>query len=194
VVVEEIIKLIGVIFTSIAAIYAFWKKVGKPLIDSYIEKNKRETERDQKIEKIIYQLYPNGGGSLADKVNGIVNSQKNILDNLEKSSAIQKVLMEQMDLAYWYGTPDGKCLMVSRQLSIITEIPESDFIGDNWHNVMDKSEAERIFKTWMVCKEMKIKWEEIYTYNNGIRVKGVAHPLFDADKNVIGWFGIIELI
>jgi len=124
----------------------------------------------------------------------MIQGQDNILDKLETSSSIQKVLMEQMNLAYWYGTPDGKCTMVSRQLSIITDIPESDFLGDNWGNLMNKEEAERIYQTWMYCSQRKIKLEEIYTFNNGIRVKGVAHPLFDKNKNVIGWFGIIELI
>lgn len=190
----ELIKNIGILGGTIVSVWAAYSKVIQPLVKAYVEKSKKSSERDSKLDKIIYQLHPNGGGSLADKVNTAVANQNLILDNLEKSSAIQKVLMEQMDLAYWYGTPDGQCTMVSRQLSIITEIPESDFIGDNWHNIMDKEEAERIFKTWMVCKEKKIKWEEVYTYNNGIKVKGIAHPLFDKDKNITGWFGVLELL
>jgi len=58
----EIIKDIGILFTTLAAIYAFWVKVLKPMVDSYIEKTKRERTRDEKLDKIVYQLLPNGGG------------------------------------------------------------------------------------------------------------------------------------
>jgi len=190
----EIIKNIGIALTALIAVFGFYEKVLKPLIETYIEKSKKESLRDEKIDKIVYQLFPNGGGSIADKINTISSDQKYMMSKLDLTSQIQQSMLEEAKLPWWKGDGDGLYLSVSKEMLDIVGYHESDFLGSNWATLFEVEEIERILHSFNFAREKKVKWFETYTYKNKVKVESTAYPILDKNNNISGYFGIIKRI
>ena len=198
-----VIKDIGILFTSLVGGFTFYFKVCKPLIKSYKEKYELTKLKDDKINKIVYQLYPNGGGSISDKIDGLIEAceslshrQIRIENKLDYSQQVQKSMMDTIGLAYWESDYEGNCIVASRGLSILLGVPESEIMGSGWAQLLCVNDKDRIFASYMFSVKYKTKFEEIYSFkvnDEVIKVRAIAFPVMSEDKTKLtGMFGTIK--
>jgi PAS domain-containing protein len=193
----DIVKNVGITFTSIAALFTLYFKAIKPSINAYIDRTNKSKERDSKIDTIFKQLNPNGGSTISDKIDLLVKRSYNIESKMEYSHQVQKSMMDTIGLAYWESDTEGNCIIASRGLSILLGVPESEIMGSGWAQLLHDKDKDRIFNSYMFSVKYKTKFEESYSFEvdgQELKVRAIAFPVLNEDKTkLIGMFGTIKL-
>jgi PAS domain S-box-containing protein len=102
-------------------------------------------------------------------------------------------LIESLPQLFWTTRVDGPCDYLSKQWVEYTGVPEAEQLGYRWLEQLHPDDRDRTVSEWME----KVKTGESFDIEFRIRRNdGIYHwfktravPMFDADGNIVKWFG-----
>jgi PAS domain S-box-containing protein len=201
---QEVAWQVSIAVGSIAVLTFIWTKMIAPFY-SYLKASK---ERDRKIDlllgkmntiealdtkigkidSIYEQLHPNGGKTLADKIDRIESIALN-------SNQSIKAVASSMGIGMWKSDVEGNCIEASDELCNILRCSESEILGSNWSQVVHPEDRENVWKEWSFCVRNKTNFNMRYrTIKNGepnFYVHGTAYHTFKNGKS-IGLIGLLK--
>lgn len=155
-------------------------KIIKPVADKF-----------DKIDKISYALGPNGGTSLYDKIHSI--DKKTSLGNV-RSEALNATL----GIAEWQSDEDGHCIRMNAVGCMVTNRPESDFLGSNWMNVVHEEDRERVIHEWDNSVKHKKDFLLVYRWTSSdgdsLYIDVIGKPIYDSSGKIIGYLGTAKFL
>lgn len=204
----------------ITGAWAFWRFIGKTLWSMYmfaksverfseiagafvenftpdkVEKlaslaNDIPADLSKKLDEIGAQLRPNGGSSLADRVNEI-----KIMISQEHDAT--RSIISLTGSAFWESNAKGECIFASRPLADMMGVSQQDVLGNGWLSAVHSEDVSRLTEEWELAIEQKRRFSSIYRFvlkNSDVnKVRGTAVPMTDPSGVVFRWIGVFELI
>lgn len=131
---------IGIIVGSITILTAIgscivylWRNLVKPSINFV----KQTNTTNEKIDKIYYEISPNSGSSMKDKIN-------KISDDLIYMNNKQDALIQIMPFATLQLDENGHCNYVNRIWCDMTGMDEQSAMGNGWLDSIVREEREEV--------------------------------------------------
>ena len=178
--IKELSENIGLFFAGLGALAIAWRKGVKPIV----MKIQYAQEVMSKLDKIMYELVPNGGGSLRDAINRIESRQL-------MSERRQKAYLLESSLGIWETDEHGRCVWGNRTLErMLGRSPE----GYNWLLSIAPAMREEVQDEWQQAVEGQREYcaniEYITPAGHRTKVIAKAYPLVDELGSIKGWYGI----
>lgn len=152
---EVIIAIGTIIGMLIGAIAYIYRTLLKPIY-KFI---KDTSDRNDKIDTIYYEVQPNSGGSLKDKVNSIVEKIQILEDK-------QDALFRIMPFATFETDGEGSCIYVNKIWCEWTGMNETDAHGFGWLNSISHDDKERVLNEWSIAIRSNSSIRTQYTLKN----------------------------
>jgi len=185
-----------VLSTIIAAItlgIMLYTKLFKPLF-LYVQEDK---VLHQKLEVIMRELFPNGGGSFRDAIDRIEIRQL-------LSEQRQRVFFQDLNLSICETNAAGECIWVNRTFARLTGRLPSELLKFNWVNAIVPEDRDRVLKEWMAAveqgREFVAHYKVLHSTGTDIPVYARTFPLYGIEKsvggkftNIIGHIGLITI-
>lgn len=191
-----LLTILGIIGTIFAGVRYIYKNMWTPLKEfkDTVYKNK------EFVDKVMYNLSPNGGNSLVDKVNKIANKLEEIHTDTSIIKHKQKT-SSYLDIQPLFECDvQGYCISVNRKWCEITGIDEQSALGYGWISAIHPNDRQRVHDDWERAVETDHQFISTYRFynkhtNKTIPVKGISR--IERDRNgeimyIIGTFEIIE--
>lgn len=185
---QEIASHLAIYTTAGTALMGFvillWKKIVKPTIDVYTNWKLAL----EKIEKIFFEVTPNGGTSIKDAVRRI-----------EKEAALSrerfKAMYAEDSAAVFESDSEGKFIWVNRTFCRLTERSPDQLLGSGWHNaICPRFRSETICEWEKSIKENREmsghKSEFITPRGQCIEIVCSSYKMRDYRGNTIGFIGL----
>jgi PAS domain S-box-containing protein len=187
--IKQLVTDYGEIAAGLTAIISFliflYKKLIKPRIIQPI------TSRLDKIDKVCETLGPNGGKSFYDKISSI---DRKIGITNSRGSALNSAL----GLGEWLSDPEGNTIKVNDIICRVTGRPETDFMGQDWQNVVHPEDREIVIDDWenSVKYHRDFKMRYRWTNSNGaeIIIDATARLIHDSNNKIVGYLGTVVFI
>jgi PAS domain S-box-containing protein len=177
---EAAAKTVSGITAFVVALVAIWKRVLRPMFAQY----QYAQEILSKVNLIVSELTPNGGGSIKDAINRIESRQM-------ITESRTKALLIDSDSGMWESDENGQCVWWNRTLE---GMHGREPKGMNWVASIAPEEREAVLHEWEQAVRLKREFYMNITYQdkNAIRTPCVvkAYPLLDAKRQVKGWVGV----
>ena len=126
----------------ITTVTIFWKKIlafFKFFYRAYIAVDK--------IYAIEKQVHGNGGGSLPDKIDKLINLVTDLKNDIYRLHQIQIILSNAVDYGFFYCDLEGNNTEVNRIYSKALGLQNEDLLGKNYLNYIDNHEEyEKIWE------------------------------------------------
>jgi PAS domain S-box-containing protein len=211
----ESTKVTAIITASVAIFGFIYKYPYRWYLKKQAQKKEAERLRQEQEQKanaafdklniIFKQFYNNGGSTLMDKVDKLVNGQTNLeqrFDGLEERFDLfeerQKFSLNSQNVAFWYSDKQGEVIYVSPALCKLIKRTESEVMGSAWISNLLHEDRNRISECWFESVQDKRVFDEIYTYQSDgqlIKVHGLAfHMRNKKTSEVMGSYGTLTLV
>lgn len=175
------------ISTTVAGLILLWKKGFKPLVNHI----KRYRESLDKIDKIFYEITPNGGDSIKDVVNSI-------REGLAQVNARQRAILADTDDAIFEADASGSCIWVNRTFSRITQRMPTELLGRGWYNAIHEPDRKDVVSAWTTAIEERIELSMSFRFETtaGIltHVRLRSYKMTDLKGEIIGYLISINLL
>lgn len=152
---------------------------------------KKFLDRIEQLDKISYALTPNGGSSLYDR---IVSMDQRI----SWSDFRTKAVLTHLNIGECKFDMTGQCIYISGTICRILNRTESEFLGNNWLNLINDSERDHIIDNWeqSISTNRNFLMDFNMTHANGelIKISSIIMPISDSIKKPIGWSGTLMII
>lgn len=195
---EILQKLIPIILGAGTIFYTFYKFVIKPIRTEITDyKNHKVTIFGlmNKIDKILYEVVPNGGNSLKDFVVKNEAATRQVELNLNRIMTAQKAIMMSQNIGHWESNEKGEYVSVGTTTCRILQRAENEILGNNWATWLHPDDSERIWDEWISSIEQKREFYQEYRFvlpdGKIQKVKAVAYQILDKDKTLIGFYGTL---
>ena len=149
-----------------------------------------------KLDKVVAEVTPNGGGSMKDAVGNLVDGQMSMTKAVKRIEATQTATMQLTDKAFWRSNPDGFCTFASPRLCKLVGVDASAILEMAWVSLVKQSDRASVKIEWDNAVKDQRPFEMPYSYFvNGkeIPIIGRAFPVFDIDHELVGMIGWAEL-
>lgn len=139
------------------------------------------------VAQILKDLRPNSGTSMRDAINRIES-------RLIQMEGVQEALQQDGPVAIFRCTPDGSNLEVNRTFCRWLQCTENELIGFGWKNFVYRYEEEYDL-IWRSAfsdgRELQFPmiWRD--THGEAIECNINAYPIFNKDKELVEYLGII---
>jgi PAS domain S-box-containing protein len=192
---SERIADIGAILAAAAGIYAVGRKIaktGRAAVNTH-EKIVALTEKltpatVDAIVTIAYQLKPNGGSSLHDKISRIEAE-------LLRENAVRRQQICATGLAFWESDSAGKVVFASAALGELIGTSTEDILGNGWVTNLHPEDREQVFAEWEAAVQQKRAFFSTYRFlhrdGQSVLVQGRSHPILDRNGGVLGHVGTL---
>lgn len=199
---EKWTGLIGLTLTilSILAIIGgfsvwFYKYVWKPSVQfvDTMYKNKAF------VDKVMYNLSPNGGGSLVDKVGNIMHKLHEIHEDTKLIKHKQKTV-SYLDLQPIFECDEnGYNIFVNKKWCEITGLEEEEALGYGWINAIHPTDRQRVHEEWSRTIKADSQISSKYRLYNAkttqiISVKSLAKIERDRNGDILFIIGTFEIL
>ena len=194
-------KVVAPPLVAFIASKIFW-----PMWKKRKERLKQEADRKQNqtrmIEKIYYQLHPNGGGSLADSVNAMNNQISElrtdvtgIKKRIGKMAAKQEIMQSMQNIPVCITDEQGNWDNFSPALIALLGIKEDYFRDRGWLAFVSKTrDGKDVATVYFRAVEDKRGFDEFVEFklNTGEVVKThmLALPMFDQYSKTKEYLGL----
>ncbi len=132
------------------------------LVAAFEEKNKLIVDTNQKIDQILKEVTPNGGGSMKDKINHINESLKENTELTKKIFHRQRWILDERNEPIFETDNNGKCIWVNKAYCILFKKDIKEFMGNGWKNNIAEHSKDRVYQEWDRCMLDGRKFEMIY--------------------------------
>lgn len=181
---ESTIKDVGIVGAIISGLVFVWKRGIKPMFIQY----QHTQDLINKINLIVSELTPNGGGSIKDAITRIETRQV-------IAESRTKALLIDSDLGLWESDESGQCIWWNRTLE---SMHGREPTGMNWIAAVVSGEREEVLREWEQSVRLKREFYMTITYQrqDGMKTPCIvkAYPLLDARRQVRGWVGVATRI
>lgn len=186
------------VFLVSKILWPMWKKRKKRLED---EANRKQNQT-RMIEKIYYQLHPNGGGSLADSVNDMTKQISElrtdvtgIKKRIGKMAAKQEIMQSMQNIPVCITDEQGNWDNFSPALIALLGIKEDYFRDRGWLAFVGKTrDGKDVATVYFRAVEDKRGFDEFVEFklNTGEVVKThmLALPMFDQYSKTKDYLGL----
>lgn len=126
--------------------------------------------QDKILAAIKSQVYPNGGGSIADKLDLTLRLA-------QKADRRSLVLTERAQIAVYECDSEGSCVFVNSILARLFGMERSEMLGRGWLKAVDSEDKNRVHQSFLDAIRNKIPYSSSYTIINqktGERIKCFA--------------------
>lgn len=164
------------IFGVLGYLYKLYKKI-KPVIS--------------KISVIYEQLTPNGGSSLADKIN-------KIKDKVTISEMRQQIVWANLAIGYYECNKEGECTYANNNLCEMFGLSPEQMKGKGWLRAIDGEEERlKVWQIWQNAIKNHLPYEVHYKIRNRktqevINCITTAYTCLDDKNEAIYYFGTVE--
>jgi len=172
-----------------------YRNVWKPLSEMYkvIYSNKVF------VEKVMYNLSPNGGNSLVDKVNRIDSKLDEILNITRVIEKKQKTDRHLSSQPLYECDENGYATFLNDSLLEILGMDMEQALGYGWVKAVKQIDQERVLNEWKLAVEHGLEFNSVYTFINQenhkqTKVNGKAKIERDEKKNILYIIGACEEI
>lgn len=186
--VKDWLGLLGPIFAGIGITWKYFLKQKWEEFKVAHENLKKLVIFIPTIERIDYELKPNGGSSVKDAINRI-ESKINLQD--------QKVLalIKSMPYGTFISDSDGNWTDVNLTLCRITGRTESELEGRDWLNWIDEKHKSGVILEWERAIKNKMVFDVEVNYSNPtgeyIPLRFSGNQLKNEKDELVGYFGTV---
>ena len=113
----------------------------------------------KKIKAIYFQLVPNGGSSLADKIERIEFSL--LITNMR-----HQIVCSNLNIAYYECEADGSCSFANQQLCDLFGLSEQQILGNGWYKAIADDERSRVKDNWDNARLQRLPYDQNYDVIN----------------------------
>jgi two-component system sensor kinase FixL len=125
-----------------------------------------------------------------------IDERKAAEERLRESEELYRLTVELSRQLVWTASPDGTILSVGRRMIDVTGLPEGTAPNEGWLEVVHPDDREQLFDAWKAGLEagiggvaefrMRVADDSYRTFRSRVE------PRFDADGNVVRWYGLTE--
>lgn len=108
------------------------------------------------LVNVYWQLQPNGGASLVDKVTQSVAK-------LEVIEAVQFQLLNHSPDAYYICDQQGECTYANAALCAMFGLARENMLGRGWLTAISEDERLEVWQEWQRCVQAEIPYSNTYT-------------------------------
>ena len=138
------------------------------------------------IKEIKDKIFPNGGGSLDDKM-------EDIKSTLIKLLAGQRNTWELMDVAVWISNEEGRTIYVNKPYCELVGCAYTDALGMSWLGLISSADRANVREGWKESVENVSDFDMCYSVHrsDGLYQKVNAVAVHNRDQNgkLIGSMG-----
>jgi PAS domain S-box-containing protein len=145
---------------------------------------------------ITKQLEYNGGTSLVDKVQQILNKLDNISRQLHRVETWKTAWMELTEEPIFVTDTSGNYVWINNAYAHLVGSTCEDLLGLGWIKVLHLEDKEKTIAEWKSSIESLSKFDSVYRVVNmytkeHIQVRSIGKPLKDQNGSLVGYIGII---
>lgn len=145
---------------------------------------------------ISKQLHKNGGASLVDKVDNILDKLTDISTQLHRIETWKTAWMELTEEPIFVTQTTGNYIWVNNAYARFVGLPTEDLLGNGWTKVLHPKDKDQVLVEWESCISSMSKFDMIFRTVNMVtkratEIQCVAKPLKDPKGDLIGYIGII---
>lgn len=152
------------------------------------EKVESVSSRVKKMEPVIDELKPNGGSSIKDVINQLME-RVTILDGRHHAR------FDGDGLATYECGPDGMCTYASAALGELYGMSPEQFTGNGWLSAVETAqERQRVWDSWQAAVKAGIPYEDVYVVRCHAvrrRVRTYTRAVKDRSGKVLCYFGVV---
>lgn len=143
-------------------------------------------------QKISYELQPNGGYSLVDKI-----------DRIDKSVVVlsgqQRVMFEWYNDGIWQSDLSGECIYANRSLSEMMGLSIDDLKGRGWVNAIHPEDRDKVYTEWFLCVKESRAFVMTYRFlnqetNEVTPISAHAYILKSENGTSVGYIGYVKAL
>jgi PAS domain S-box-containing protein len=147
---------------------------------------------------ITKQLEKNGGTSLVDKVQQILNKLDSISLQLHRVETWKTAWMELTEEPIFVTDISGNYIWVNNAYSHLVGLTAEDLLGLGWSKALHPEDKENVIEEWKSSISSMSKFEYTYRvvnyYSKDIaQIKTIAKPLKEQSGSLVGYIGIIYI-
>jgi PAS domain S-box-containing protein len=165
---------------------AIWVKIMRPALRWGF----RTAEIVSKLDQLISEVTPNGGGSMRDAINRIEANQ------ITTEERVKVLLLDSSDVI-WESDISGNWIWANQTLLSLIGLDLEDVIAHGWIVAIPELERERVVREWQLAVEDKREFRLDFSFQNSsnkkTKVTAKAWPLRRSGK-LYGWIGIAKEI
>lgn len=136
-----------------------------------------------RLELVVSEVRPNGGGSMRDEIRAIAAKQKARDNTIE-------------DRAIFETNAKGECIHVNLAYCRMTGRTLEELRGNGWLNAVHPADREAVLAEWQesitLNKDFDLHYRMLSTTGQTIPVVGRAYRMTDNQGKVIGMYGAVE--
>lgn len=145
---------------------------------------------------ISKQLQKNGGTSLVDKVDNILEKLDSISTQLHRVETWKTAWMELTEEPIFVTQTSGNYIWVNNSYARFVGLPTEDLLGNGWTKVIHPKDKDSVIAEWEACINSMSKFDMVFRAINIVtrrstEIQCVAKPLKDPQGGLIGYIGII---
>lgn len=143
-------------------------------------------------------LSPNGGSSIADKINRIDEKVHSIEDRTLHFEQEQLMIAAELPFGIYHTDRDGRMTYANSYYRRLTGRSIEELLGTGWINSIHPNDRGIAFQQWTDAVRDERDYDDVQRLVGiagdvqTVRVK--AHPKIDADGNLVGYIGTVVLI
>lgn len=141
------------------------------------------------LEEIRKQLYPNGGGSLFDKVNSTVDKVERISAGLEARALLDT------EARFW-ADPNGRWVSANKSFYRMFRATQEDIEGYSFRNLLDPADEDIFLERWKSSVQLESEFILSVRIRDALKQEiGYAniHAVPIKSKGVVfRWEGIVD--
>lgn len=119
----------------------------------------RLDNQDAVLKQIKSQVFPNGGGSISDKLDMALQLAR-------KADQRSIALTERAQIAVYECDSKGNCTFVNSILARLFGMERSEMLGNGWLKAVDSEDKNRVYQTFLEAIHNKIPYNAHYTVIN----------------------------
>lgn len=127
---------------------------------------------ETRLDEVMAQLLPNGGGSMRDAINRIESRLTAVMD--EDSSAM------------FEADASGLCIYANPSMLRLTQRTMDQLKGNGWYNIVDPMDRESVRAEWTAAIEEKRSFEAVFFLVGGREVSVNSREMVDRAGNIVG--------
>lgn len=154
------------------------------------------TGLNEKLDKVLAVVYPNGGSSLPDAMARLEVGQANIQNQLSILKSQVGLVRDQAGLMTFSADVKGRNAYTSPLLLEKLGATSEEQVGFGWKNFIHFEDREKYFQEWLYAVEDERDFlSEVRLCNpkNGVCFKcRVTAEVVKMDERLVGWTGRVE--
>ena len=123
----------------------------RPLFHYARVRIQRVTKALDSVEIIRKEMFPNGGSSLRDMLNGMAHTVSETSRAVAMSIAQNRSLAEQMEVGMFEGDASGLIVWANRALRQVTGLRMEQMMGMGWVNAIHDDDRRRVENDWAMA-------------------------------------------